>query len=160
MTGAAVAPEGARVGADRASRNGNVSPGRHVSAGTRIRVLVVDDEPAICRALSIALTRAGCATVVAESGDAALALLRAERVDAMVLDLRIPDMRGDAVFHLATALQPHLRRQTMFITGDVTDRADQLVRACGAPYVRKPFTLADITDTVRALVPVERRETA
>jgi DNA-binding response OmpR family regulator len=124
-----------------------------VGAGQRIRVLVVDDEPAICRALAIALQRAGCEAMTAESGEAALALLRTQPVDALVLDLRIPDMRGDALFHLAAALQPHLRRQTMFVTGDVTDRAEILIRACGVPWVRKPFILADVTDTVRALVP-------
>ena len=131
-----------------------------MGAGERIRVLVVDDEPSICRALAIALQRAGCEAVTAESGDAALTVLRAQHVDALVLDLRIPDMRGDAIFHLAAALQPHLRRQTMFVTGDVTDRADVLIRACGVPYVRKPFTLADITETVRALVPQSQREQA
>lgn len=131
-----------------------------MSADDRIRVLVVDDEPAICQALTIAFRRVGCEAWTAESGDAALALLRTQHVDAMVLDLRIPDMRGDAVFHLASAIQPHLRRQTMFITGDITDRADLLIRACGVPYVHKPFTLADITDTIRALVPLERRERA
>lgn len=125
-----------------------------------IRVLVVDDEPSICRALAIALRRAGCDPITAESADAALAILRSQHVDALVLDLRIPDMRGDALFHLATAIQPHLRRQTMFATGDVTERAETLIRACGAPYVRKPFALSDITDTVQALVPAARREQA
>jgi DNA-binding response OmpR family regulator len=127
-----------------------------VNGERRIRVLVVDDEPAICRALAIALQRAGCEAVTATSGDAALVVLHAGHVDALVLDLRIPDVRGDALFHLATALQPHLRRQAMFVTGDVTERAEVLIRACGVPYVRKPFVLADITDTVRALVPAAR----
>jgi DNA-binding response OmpR family regulator len=130
--------------------------GERVNAGGRIRVLVVDDEPAICRALAIALERAGCEAVTATSGDAALLVLRATRVDAMVLDLWVPDVRGDALFHLATALQPHLRRQSMFTTADITERADILIRACGVPYVRKPFVLADVTDTVRALVPAAR----
>lgn len=136
------------------------TPRRLVTVPAPIRVLVVDDEPSICRALAIALRRAGCEPITAESADAALAILRAQRVDALVLDLRIPDMRGDAVFHLATAIQPHLKRQTMFVTGDVTERADTLIRACGAPYVRKPFTLSDVTDTVQALVPAARREQA
>lgn len=136
------------------------TPRRLVTVPAPIRVLVVDDEPSICRALAIALRRAGCEPITAESADAALAILRAQHVDALVLDLRIPDMRGDAVFHLATAIQPHLKRQTMFVTGDVTERADTLIRACGAPYVRKPFALADITDTVQALVPAARRERA
>lgn len=136
------------------------TPRRLVTVPAPIRVLVVDDEPSICRALAIALRRAGCEPITAESADAALAILRAQHVDALVLDLRIPDMRGDAVFHLATAIQPHLKRQTMFVTGDVTERADTLIRACGAPYVRKPFTLSDVTDTVHALVPAARREQA
>jgi DNA-binding response OmpR family regulator len=123
-------------------------------------VLVVDDEAAICRALAIALERAGCDAVTATSGDAALAVLRAGHVDALVLDLRIPDVRGDALFHLATALQPHLRRQAMFMTGDVTERGQVLIRACGVPYVAKPFVLADVTETVRALVPVTREKLA
>jgi two-component system cell cycle response regulator CpdR len=126
------------------------------SAGQRPRVLVVDDEHSICRALAIALERAGCSVATAESGDAALAVLHAERVDVLVLDLRIPDMRGDAVFHLATALQPQLRRQTMFITGDITERAPALIGACGAPFVRKPFRLADVLETVFALLPEEQ----
>ncbi len=148
----------------------NPFPPRRPAAGPRrgpgvttpapIRVLVVDDEPSICRALAIALRRAGFDPITAESADAGLAILRAQHVDALVLDLKIPDMRGDAVFHLATAIQPHLKRQTMFVTGDVTERADMLIRACGAPYVRKPFTLADVTDTIQALVPAARREQA
>ena len=117
----------------------------------RIRVLVVDDEAPICRALAIALARAGCDAVTATSGEAALAVLRAGRVDALVLDLRLADVRGDALFHLATALQPHLRRRTMFMTADFSDRAELLIRACGTPYVRKPFVLTDVTDTVLAL---------
>jgi DNA-binding response OmpR family regulator len=127
-----------------------------VSGNARIRVLVVDDEASICRALAIALERAGCEAITATSGEAALVLLRGGHVDALVLDLWIPDVRGDALFHLATALQPHLRRQSMFTTADITERADVLIRACGVPYVRKPFVLADVTETVRALVPATR----
>ena len=126
----------------------------------RIRVLVVDDEAPICRVVATALSRAGCDAVTATSGDAALAVLRAGHVDALVLDLRLADVRGDALFHLATALQPHLRRQTVFMTGDLTDRGELLIRACGAPYVRKPFVLTDVTDTVLALVPAVRERQA
>ena len=120
------------------------------------RVLVVDDEHSICRALAIALSRAGCSPVTTESGEAALAVLHREHVDVLMLDLRIPDMRGDALFHLATALQPHLRRQTMFITGDIDERAQAFIGACDAPFVRKPFRLTDIVATVFALLPEEQ----
>src|SRR4028119_1581984 len=60
----------------------------------RVRVLIVDDEPAICKALKIALERAGYEALTAQSGDSALTLLTFERVDVLLIGLRIPDTRG------------------------------------------------------------------
>lgn len=122
-------------------------------AGNRMRVLVVDDEPSICRALQIALTRAGCEVVTAESGEGGIARLRAEHVDCLVLDLRIPDLRGDVVFELAASLQPHLRRQSIFITGDFSARGTELIDACGCPVVTKPFDLHELVNLVLRLEP-------
>lgn len=117
------------------------------------RVLVVDDESSICRALALALTRYGYETLTAQSGDGALALLQSRRVDVLLVDFRIPDLRGDALFELAASMQPHLRHQTLFMTGDITERAQQLIEACGCPFVRKPFDLSDVTAGIAALLP-------
>jgi DNA-binding response OmpR family regulator len=119
----------------------------------QIRVLIVDDEPSICRALSIALARAGFTVSVAHSGDSALATLTTERVDVMVIDLRMPDTRGDVVFELAAATHPHLRRQTLFMTGDITEKAHKLILSCKCPSIRKPFDLRDLIANVESLVP-------
>ena len=124
------------------------------------RVLVVDDEPAICKALTMALSRAGFDAVSAQTGEAALAILRSERVDVLVLDLRIPDTRGDVIFELAAATHPHLRTQTLFLTGDISERALRLIAACKCPSLRKPFELRELTEAVAALAPMVRRETA
>ncbi|MDB4890221.1 MAG: hypothetical protein JWL61_2076 [Gemmatimonadetes bacterium] len=124
----------------------------------RTRVLVVDDEPAICRALSIALTRAGYDVLTAQSGDAALSMLAAERVDVMVIDLRIPDTRGDVVFELAAATHPHLRHQTLFMTGDISEKAHKLILSCKCPSVRKPFELRELITAVAALAPRRARD--
>ena len=119
----------------------------------RVRVLVVDDEPAICRALTIALTRAGYDAITAHSGDAALAVLATQHVDVMVIDLRIPDTRGDVVFELAAATYPHLRHRTIFMTGDISERAYKLILSCKCPELRKPFELKALLDAVHALAP-------
>ncbi len=124
----------------------------------RTRILVVDDEPAICRALSIALTRAGYDVLTAQSGDAALSMLAAERVDVMVIDLRIPDTRGDVVFELAAATHPHLRHQTLFMTGDISEKAHKLILSCKCPSVRKPFELRELIIAVAALAPARGRD--
>jgi DNA-binding NtrC family response regulator len=123
----------------------------------QIRVLVVDDEPAICKALTIALQRAGYIALSAQSGDSALALLANEHVDIMLIDLRIPDTRGDVVFELAAASHPHLRHQTLFMTGDISERAFRLVSSCKCPMIKKPFELREMLAAVETLVPQQRR---
>ena len=124
----------------------------------RTRVLVVDDEPAICRALSIALSRAGYDVLTAQSGDAALLTLASERVDVMVIDLRIPDTRGDVVFELAAATHPHLRNRTLFMTGDISEKAHKLILSCKCPSVRKPFELRELITAVGSLAPQRARD--
>ena len=123
-------------------------------------VLVVDDEPSICTALTIALRRAGYDAVAAGSGDEAEHQLRTRHVDSLVLDLRMPDVRGDVLFYSAVALQPHLARATVFVTGDVTEKAAQLVAACDCPMLQKPFDLAQVLAAVEKVVASRRNRTA
>lgn len=118
----------------------------------RMRVLIVDDETTICRALQIALTRAGYAVDARETGEGAIELLRREHVDALIVDLRIPDTRGDVLFDMAVSLQPQLARQTLFITGDGSPRGLELVGACGCPVLIKPFDLKDLIAATSRLV--------
>ena len=126
---------------------------RPLSPPRRPRVLIVDDEPSICRALTIALSRGGYDADAAHSGEAAHGMLGGEHYDVLVLDLRIPDVRGDVLFHLAVSLQPHLSRQTLFITGDVTERAQALIDDCQCPLLRKPFKLEDVLAAVASMCP-------
>jgi DNA-binding NtrC family response regulator len=121
--------------------------------GKKLRVLIVDDEPSICKALTMALSRSGYEAIAAQSGEAALAIIRSEHVDVMLVDFRIPDMRGDVIFQLASSFQPHLQYQTLFMTGDITERAHQLIAACQCNFLRKPFDLSDMWDAIAALAP-------
>ena len=118
-----------------------------------VRILVVDDEPSICKALSAALTRAGYDVATAQSGEAALATVRAEHIDVLLLDLRIPDMRGDIIFEVAAATQPQLAYQTVFMTGDITEKAASLIAACKCVMLRKPFDLTELFDAIAAIAP-------
>lgn len=124
-----------------------------------LRVLIVDDEPSICRALSVALRRADCVPLVAHAANAAMDLVRNEKIDVMIVDLRIPDLRGDVVVHFAAAIQPHLRNSTLLVTGDVTAEAESILDSLGCPYLRKPFSLGDILTAVFALAPAQSAPT-
>jgi DNA-binding response OmpR family regulator len=126
----------------------------------RLRVLVVDDEPTICRALTIALGRAGYDVVAVEAGEQAHTLLRNEHFDFLLLDLRIPDLRGDVLFELAASIQPHLRYRTLFTTGDASERASELIEACGCKALHKPFELAELIAELGKLAPRVRDASA
>jgi two-component system, OmpR family, KDP operon response regulator KdpE len=126
----------------------------------RLRVLVVDDEPSILLALRMALGRAGFEVLTAQSGESAHAMMAVETVDLLLIDLRMPDLRGDVVFHLAVSEQPHLAGQTLFFTGDVTERATTIIAGCGCPFVRKPFDLRDVIEALRALSPRKQSASA
>jgi len=129
--------------------------GTHRARG---RVLIVDDEPAICKALTVALGRAGYEAIAAQSGDSALTVLSLEHVDVLLIDLRIPDTRGDVVFELAAATHPHLRNQTLFMTGDDSERTHRLIESCQCPVILKPFDLHEMIRAVDALMPKLGRE--
>ena len=119
----------------------------------RPRVLIVDDEPAIARALTIALERGGYEPVAAETTEVAVRRLREERWDLMIVDLRMPGMRGDALYALAAGLQPNLRHRTLFLTGDMTERAEELILACDCPMLLKPFDLRAVLAALAEMLP-------
>lgn len=121
--------------------------------GIHIRVLIIDDEPSICKALSIALSRKGFDVRTALTGDAGIALLKQQAVDVLVLDLRVQDMRGDVIFELAKAERPELARRTLFVTGDISERADQIIAACHCPLLRKPFEVRDLISMLVSMAP-------
>ena len=124
------------------------SPSRRVARAT---VLVVDDEPAIGKALKIALDRRGYDTRVAQSGLGAMEVVQSTHVDVMVTDLRMEDMRGDVLFETAVIRQPHLKKNTLFITGDISQKGDDLIAATGCGVLKKPFELKDLVQRIEAL---------
>lgn len=128
--------------------------------GTPTRVLIIDDEPAICKALLIGLSRRGFYVRTALSGDDGIRILKDEPFDILVLDLRVQDMRGDVIFELAKAQRPELARRTLFVTGDISERADTIIAACKCPLLRKPFELRDLISIVVSMAPRARNVSA
>ena len=61
------------------------------------RLLIVDDEPQIVRALTPALTQAGFEVISAANGEMAMSVLAGEPAEVMILDLGLPDMDGKEV---------------------------------------------------------------
>ncbi len=106
----------------------------------RRRVLLVDDEPSVTRALRRSLL--GHHEVIeASSAREALALLEAGKTfDAVVCDVVMPEMTGVDFVAALRAVAPNLAGRVVLMTGGVTSRAlAQSLRELGAPVLDKPF---------------------
>lgn len=111
-----------------------------------LAVLVVDDEPAIRTAVARYLTSLGHHVDVAASGREALDRLAGRSFDLILLDLRMPDMAGDALYRELIARDAAHAGRIVFITGeDASSPATQsFLEASGRPVIGKPFSLDDL----------------
>jgi PAS domain S-box-containing protein len=117
------------------------------------RVLVVDDEVELCSLMREMLEGAGYEVATAESGALALALLDSARFDAIVCDLRMPEMDGAALWRAVGARHPALARAMLFFTGDtLSPDAREFLRGARCGSLAKPFTKADLLAGVAALL--------
>jgi two-component system response regulator PilR (NtrC family) len=100
------------------------------------RVLVVDDERSMRELLSIVLRRDGYDVLIAEDGAAGLELLKRERVDILITDIRMPQMNGVDLLREAKRIAPDIVSivMTAFAT---TDTAVEALRLGAADYVTK-----------------------
>jgi len=114
------------------------------------RVLVVDDEPSIVRALRINLTARKYEVSTATDGASGLAAVARDRPDVMILDLGLPDMDGTEVIRGVRGWT-----STPIIVLSVWGQESQKVAALDAgadDYVTKPFGMDELLARLRAAV--------
>jgi two-component system response regulator MprA len=118
---------------------------------SHVRVLVVDDDSAVRRSLSTALGRDGYEVLAAEGGNAALARLVAASVDAIVLDVAMPEPNGLEVCRRLRARGD--RTPILMLTArDLIDDRVAGLDAGADDYLVKPFALAELRARLRALL--------
>ena len=107
------------------------------------RVLVVDDDPAICEFLEALLTDEGYEVASAAHGAAALALLSHYQPDIILVDMRMPMMDGaeflDSYYQRPG---PHARVVVMSAAQDIQRIAEHVA----AIVIDKPFQITDLLD--------------
>jgi len=118
------------------------------------RVLLVEDEPAIARAVAYALERDGFTVDSVEDGETGLDRALSEPYDVVILDLMLPKLPGTEVCR-------RLRRESVVPVLMLTAKTAEVDRVTGLEigaddYVTKPFSTAELVSRVRALL--RRRE--
>jgi two-component system KDP operon response regulator KdpE len=112
------------------------------------RVLVVDDDRQLLRALQITLTARGYAVIPAATGADALAAASAKPPDVVILDLGLPDLDGVAVVE---GLRGWSAAPIIVLSARHEERAKVRALDAGADdYVTKPFGMDELLARVRA----------
>jgi CheY-like chemotaxis protein len=121
------------------------------SAYAMPRALLVDDDPAVRRALARLLHRAEIEVVEADSAAAALAVLAGDAgIDAVVCDVVMPGIDGVRFYDALLQSTPRLRGRVVFLTGAAHERGVQgSIEQRGVPLVSKLTDLQIVVDAVR-----------
>lgn len=113
-------------------------------------ILVVDDEPHIVLGLQDALEFEGFRVVTAATGTEAVERYRAERPDAVLLDLMLPDQNGYQVCQQIRLSDPRIPVIMLTARAQEADKIRGLDSGAD-DYVTKPFSVGELTARIRAL---------
>src|ERR1700722_10750385 len=114
-------------------------------------ILVVDDESSIRQALRVTLGTIGFEVTEASTGEQALALIRGERYDAVLLDMNMPGMGGMIACREIRRVSPGLPILMLTIRDSQDDKVEALESGAD-DYVTKPFHMRELTARVRAAI--------
>lgn len=126
-------------------------PRIHRADGSPIRVLLVDDEPALTNLVKMALHYEGWDVEVAHDGREAIAKFDKVGPDVLVLDIMLPDVDGLEI--LRRVRESDVYTPTLFLTArdSVMDRVTGLTSGAD-DYMTKPFSLEELVARLRGLL--------
>lgn len=126
-------------------------PRIHRPDGSSIRVLLVDDEPALTNLVKMALHYEGWVVDVAHNGQDAVAKFGDSEPDVVVLDIMLPDADGLEILQRVREADSYT--PTLFLTArdSVMDRVSGLT-AGADDYMTKPFSLEELVARLRGLL--------
>jgi two-component system KDP operon response regulator KdpE len=116
-----------------------------------IRILLVDDEPAIRRALRAPLLELGFQVAEASRGEESLQALRAAAHDVVLLDINMPGIGGLETLRRIRAFAPRLP-VLMLTVRDGEEEKVEALEAGADDYVTKPFSTRELIARIRTAV--------
>lgn len=109
-------------------------------------ILIVDDEPGIRTMVQFELSQQGYGVLTADSGVRALELVKDEKVDLILTDMRMPQMDGlDLIIQVRKG---HPQLPIILMTGFVEDRVQKVQEYNLSATLHKPFTIDQLADVV------------
>jgi len=135
-------------------------PAAALESEAALSVLLIDDEEGVRRAVVTFLQRRGMHIIAVEDGSDALRVLRRERFDVIVSDVRMPGMSGGEFLERLRREHPAMVNRLIFTTGDTfASDTSALLREAGAPSLVKPYDFAKLESLLREVADAARTST-
>lgn len=116
------------------------------------KILVVDDETELVKAIQIRVEQAGYETLTAYDGQEGLAKAQKEKPDLIVLDLMLPKMDGYKVCGLLKNDARYNKIPIIMLTARAQDTDEKLGYECGADaFITKPFNHQVVIGKIKEL---------
>ncbi len=113
------------------------------------RILVVEDEPAICEICLKVLNGEGFEVDIVANGKLAEDKLQEREYDLIYIDIRTPVMNGKELYQHIIDRFPKMANRVIFTTGDVIAGDTQaFLKRAGRPFLLKPYTPGELRDIV------------
>jgi DNA-binding response OmpR family regulator len=117
------------------------------------KILVVDDEPFICRSLTFVLKKGNYDVMEARNGEEALAAIREHRPDLVFLDVMMPKVDGFQVTQEVRADKALADIKIILLTAKGQECDREVGKIAGAnDYMTKPFSPSKILDRAREIL--------
>lgn len=115
------------------------------------KILVIDDETALCKLYQRMLTKLGYEVEVAFDGEKAIQHIEQGSYDLIISDLRMPGLNGEMIYdHLLTS-SPEAARHLIFSTGaPLVEETNQFLAKSNLPVIRKPFSMEELDEIIQA----------
>ena len=137
-------------GEDGRSEDLEMKSGERDPAAARPRVLVIDDETGVLRAMRRVLS--GCDVSLAASGAEGLEIMRVQEFDVIFCDLSMPGFSGMEVYREIQRAHPGSLERVVFLSGGAyTTEAERFLEAVPNHRVDKPFAPAQLRSLVASL---------
>ena len=112
-------------------------------------ILIIDDEAHIRRILEIKFKKAGFRVLTAKNGEKGLELITSLSPDAVISDINMPKVDGQALCMMTEALKEKRRFLTIVITARIhPDDQEWISRMTDTMFMEKPFSPSKILDAV------------
>lgn len=129
-------------------------------------ILVIDDEPSVCRVIEAVLTAAGYTVTTASDGRAGVEAAEKQTFSAAIVDLCMPNLNGIDTIREFRTIAPNMKLIAMSglmssSEGNAApDFLGMAINLAGIPKLSKPFRRVELLDVVEHVIPKKTSDAA